>query len=147
MSEFELDGARPRMVSISLKAMKNIIALLECELINGEFESDAEFSMVKELLDECRQAEESSGQIVWHPVKLVPFDSVKHAGLFDFDDEKPDYVWEGSLPEKTGEYLVTLEGKYGRNFVAWNEYDADFLDFAQSGVIAWSELPEPYEPD
>ena len=128
MSEFELAGARPRMVSISLKAMKDIISLLEHELTEGEFETDAEFSMVKVLLDECRQAGESAGQIVWHK----------------WSEEKPPFE---------GRFLVT-ERIYGMPFVSvltfYPERLFDFpWGFLHEGteVIAWAELPEPYEPE
>ena len=129
MSEFELDGARPRMVSISLKVMQDIISLLECELTDGEFESDAEFSKVKELLDECRQAGESAGQIVWHK-------------------------WPEEKPPVKGRFLVTEKIKNEKLFVSMRIFDPEGKHnppwgFLLGGpeAIAWAELPEPYVPD
>lgn len=129
MSEFELDGARPRMVSISLKVMQDIISLLECELTDGEFESDAEFSKVKELLDECRQAGESAGQIVWHK-------------------------WPEEKPPVKGRFLVTEKIKNEKLFVSMRTFDPEGKHnppwgFLLGGIeaIAWAELPEPYNPD
>ena len=145
MSEFELDGARPRMVSISLNAMKGILSLLEHELTEGEFESDAEFSMVKELLDECRQADESAGQIVWHPVRLVPYDPAKHAERFE-DKLTPEEVWEGELPNEDGCYLVTGQNFNGSLYVGLSGFGPYFNEFLDNSVIAWAELPEPYVP-
>ena len=129
MSEFDLDGARPKMASIRLKAMQGIISLLEHELTEGEFESDAEFSMVKELLDECRQANESAGQIVWHK-------------------------WPEEKPLVKGRFLVTETINNGRPFVSMMTFDPEGKHnppwgFLLGGIeaIAWAEMPEPYKPD
>ena len=128
MSEFELNGARPRMVSISLKAMKDIISLLEHELTEGEFETDAEISMVKALLDECRRARESAGQIVWHK-------------------------WPEEKPPVKGRFLVTEKIKNEMLFVSMRIFDPEGKHnppwgFLLGGIeaIAWAEMPEPYKP-
>ena len=152
MSDFELDGARPMMASITLKSMRNIISLLEYELTAGEFESDAEFSKVKALLDECRDSAANAGKtgtIVWHPVKLVPYDPEKHADLFDEEDEKPDLMWEGYLPPEDELYLVTRGLRNGDRYVEPLDYDSECYEFEgpDTDVIAWAELPEPYKPE
>lgn len=155
MSDFELDGSRPTMAIISLKAMRDIVSLLEYELQNGEFESDFEFSKVKKLLDECRNSAADVGQsdtIVWHPVKLVPYDPEKHADLFEdcvFDDE-PMQVWEGDLPEPDIDVLVTIRVSTWiavtiTRFIRDEEFC--WFDTYDDDVLAWAELPEPYKPD
>lgn len=91
--------------------------------------------------------------IVWHPVKLVPYDPEKHAELFGDCDEPPEDVWEGELPEPDIDILVTVK------VATWEEVsttqfirDEDdenlcwFEDYEDS-VLAWAELPEPYKPD
>ena len=149
MSEFKLDGSRPMMASITLKSMRNIISLLEHELTEGEFESDVEFSMIKELLDECRQAGEIAGQIVWHPVQCVPYDPEKHNEDFDVFDDKPMFVWEGELPEEEVEVLVSCrDGNSSWIGITHLLRDDQFcwFDSYDDTVIAWAELPEPYKP-
>lgn len=155
MSDFELDGSRPMMASISLKALRDIISLLEYELTDGEFESDAEFSKIKELLDECRDSAAGAGKsdtIVWHPVKLVPFDPEKHADLFEdcvFDD-KPKLVWEGDLPELDIDILVTIKVSIWEAVTITRfTRDEEFCWFEtyEDSVLAWAELPEPYKPE
>ena len=150
MRDFKLDGSRPMMASISLKALRDIISLLEYELTDGEFESDAEFSKVKELLDECRDSAADAGKtdtIVWHPVKLVPYDPEKHADLFDEDDEKPDAVWEGALPPDDGIYLITCQSRNGLRLIEFSDYDSEYYEFERAGVIAWAYPPEPYKEE
>lgn len=85
--------------------------------------------------------------IVWHPVRLVPFDPIKHAELFDEDDEKPELVWEGTVPTDEGIYLVTSQTYNGSRYVELSEFDPDYNDFETDDVIAWAEPPEPYEPE
>ena len=148
MSDFKLDGSRPMMASISLKALRDIISLLEYELTDGEVESDAEFSKVKELLDECRDSAADAGQVepvVWHFVNYVPYDPEKHADLFDEGDEKPELVWEGDLPPEDDIYLVTCQQRNGSRFVEFSNYDGDYCEFDRAGVIAWAYPPEPYK--
>ena len=92
----------------------------------------------------------SETKIVWHPVKLVPYDPERHDALFIFaeEDEKPDLVWEGYLPPEDGSYLVTCELNNGDRYVEFADYDSDNYDFVDStDVIAWAELPEPYKPE
>lgn len=145
MSEFELDGSRPMMASISLKSMKNIISLLDYELTNGEFEFDAEYSMVKELLDECRQAfadaQESANRhleeqqahqmetvkgIVWHTIR--PFLN-RHTNR--------------GLPTKSGTFLVTTwDGVVTISSLFIAEDGSYFWDLTNN-IRAWAEIPEP----
>lgn len=79
--------------------------------------------------------------IVWHPVKLVPYDPAKHAEIFE-DMPTPEEVWEGEMPIEEGEYLVTTKGGY----VRLDEFDMD-SGWLTDSVIAWAELPEPYNPE
>lgn len=89
----------------------------------------------------------SETKTVWHPLNAVPYDPVKHAGLFD-EDEAPELVLEGEFPDKGGDYLVTMETA-GKRFVAISYFDdecaRDECPFEEN-VIAWAELPEPYTP-
>lgn len=89
----------------------------------------------------------SETKTVWHHVRLVPYDPVKHAELFDEDDEKPDLVWEGALPTDEGIYLVTSQMYNGSLYVELSEFDPDHSDFETDSVIAWAELPRPFEPE
>ena len=87
--------------------------------------------------------------ITWHPVRLVPYDPVKHAELFDEYDEKPELVWEGNIPSDEGIYLVTSQLRNGRYYVELSEFGPDYAEFetGNDNVIAWAELPEPYVPE
>ena len=94
----------------------------------------------------------SESKIVWHPVKLVPYDPEKHADLFEdcvFDDE-PKQVWEGDLPEPDIDILVTIKVSTWEA-VAITRFirDEDFCWFEtyEDSVLAWAELPEPYKPE
>lgn len=86
---------------------------------------------------------------VWHPLKAVPYDPVKHAGLFD-EDEAPDLVLEGELPDKGDDYLVTMETAKGSRYVGISYFDEDCARDEcpfEENVIAWAELPEPYKEE
>lgn len=86
---------------------------------------------------------------VWHPLNAVPYDPVKHAWLFD-EDEAPDLVLEGELPDKGGDYLVTMETAKGIRYVGISYFDEDYARDEcpfEENVIAWAELPEPYQPE
>ena len=87
---------------------------------------------------------EKTVTITWHPVRLLPYDPVKHAERFE-DIQPPDEVWEGLMPCEDGQYLVTFE----TGFVGVDEFaiDCDECWFETEGVIAWAELPEPYVPE
>lgn len=87
---------------------------------------------------------EKTVTITWHPVKLVPYDPVKHAEIFE-DMPTPEEVWEGEMPSEEGEYLVTTKGGY----VGLDEFDMDWYGgwFETDSVIAWAELPAPYVPE
>lgn len=94
----------------------------------------------------------SETKIVWHPVRLVPYDSEKHADLFEdcvFDDE-PKQVWEGELPEPDIDILVTIKvATWAAVAITRFTCDEDFCWFEtyEDSVLAWAELPEPYDPD
>lgn len=135
MSDFQLDGARPQKVSITRQTMNNIVSLLEVELREGEFESDYEYQITQEILEECRKSleEPTSQEIIWHP----------------YPDE---------LPPEDGHYLITAHD-YGETIEnPWIEvdfFDKDagrFLlldwDGTSKGwcVTAWAALPAPYKP-
>ena len=93
-----------------------------------------------------------SDTIVWHPVKLVPYDPEKHADLFEdcvFDDE-PKLVWEGDLPEPDIDILVTIKvSTWEAVTITRFTRDEEFCWFEtyDDSVLAWAELPEPYEPE
>lgn len=84
--------------------------------------------------------------IEWHPVKCVPFDPERHADLFE-EGQEPEFVWEGSMPEHDGNFLVTCKGEGSRRYVEVQEYDCDDPGFYDEYVIAWAELPEPYKEE
>ena len=86
--------------------------------------------------------------IEWHPLHLVPYDAAKHDELYEGCDEKPEFVWEGHFPERSGFYLVTLEGREGKLYTDLDEFDEAYLSFVISDddIRAWAELPEPYKP-
>ena len=94
----------------------------------------------------------SETKIVWHPVKVVPYDPEKHADLFEdyaFDDE-PKKVWEGDLPEPDIDILVTIrvstwEAVTITRFIRDEEFC--WFDTYDDSVLAWAELPDPYKPD
>ena len=71
-------------------------------------------------------------------------------------------TWRTGKPRKRGKYLVTrmLFGKttivdivwYGKmddleetKKVCWHNYDSEYGDYEVSDVIAWMELPKPFE--
>lgn len=84
--------------------------------------------------------------IEWHPVKCVPFDPEKHADLFE-KGEEPEFVWEGDLPDYSGDYLVTYQWIDGSRSVCMEDYDVDYPGFNDDDVIAWAELPEPFKEE
>lgn len=88
--------------------------------------------------------------IVWHPVKLVPYDPEKHAELFGDCDEPPEDVWEGELPEPDIDILVTIKvSTWEAVAITRFNRDEDFCWFEtyEDSVLAWAELPEPYKPE
>lgn len=85
----------------------------------------------------------SETKTVWHPLKTVPYDPEIHG----FYDDPPDNVWEGDLPTEDGFYLVTTPMRpSGPLEVAISEFRVDEGGFYIGEVVAWAELPEPFEP-
>ena len=82
-----------------------------------------------------------TANFVWHPVRLVPFDPVRHAKL---SWRIPKEVWEGEMPGEEGRYLVTTVS----GFVRLDEFaiDGDRCWFETYDIVAWAELPAPYKP-
>ena len=71
-------------------------------------------------------------------------------------------MWKTGKPKEYGKYLVTrmIFGKYtiidvmyygemddfGKpKKVCWHGYDSEYGDYEVDNVIAWMELPEPFE--
>ncbi len=71
-------------------------------------------------------------------------------------------MWKTGKPEKYGRYLVTrmIFDKYSvvdivnygemDNFgklkkVCWYDHDSEYGDYEVDNIIAWMELPEPFE--
>ena len=49
--------------------------------------------------------------VVWHPVRLVPFDPSRHAKLSRRIHKE---VWEGEMPGEEGRFLVTTVSGFVR---------------------------------
>ena len=93
----------------------------------------------------------SETKIVWHPVKVVPYERSKHSNHFDIFDDYLHLVWEGDLPEENVIVLVSFwrhDGGCGVGISCLIRDDGlSWFDEFDDRVIAWAELPEPYEPD
>lgn len=54
-------------------------------------------------------------------------------------------------PAKRGNYLVTLEATWGKRYIEVDFYRGKWDVFSHKDgsyfVIAWAELPEPYDPE
>ena len=85
-----------------------------------------------------------TSNVVWHPVRLVRYDPVKHAEMFA-NRRTPKVVWEGEMPSEGGRYLVTTVG----GFVSMDKFSIEEYGccFATYDASAWAELPKPYEPE
>lgn len=65
--------------------------------------------------------------------------------------DRPTIPWRTDDPPETGYYLVThLEGDDKRPAVGASWYSGDFIPqfrWNLDDVIAWSPMPEPYNPE
>ena len=65
----------------------------------------------------------------------------------------PQWHLMSETPEIENDYLVTLRGAYGRNWIEMASYNRDdgwivwSKDLDVIDCIAWMELPEPYEEE
>lgn len=91
-------------------------------------------------------------KIDWHPVKWIPLEVETKSALVAM---KKDYgEWEGKLPRKTVEVLVTVLFDDGLKVISFLKYRKDRRIFQDmwdtihnNHVIAWAYEPAPYDPD
>lgn len=142
MEDFKLDGARPEKVSITRQTMSDIVSLLEVELREGEFESNYEYQKTCEILEECRKSleERSTKHIDWNPIYLRQ-STPEEKDISGFDE-----TWEGVTPDRDGTYLISLKnGNVLPCEVSVELSEGLSFDGYDDEVIAWAELPEPYQ--
>lgn len=70
--------------------------------------------------------ENKAPQLEWTRFELVPYSEEKHGELFDPDEERPEYVWEGEPPEGGRDLLVACKDG---TIVFDGGYDADVFTF------------------
>lgn len=84
------------------------------------------------------------------------------ANYIKYTYKSEEMTWKTGKPKKHGKYLVTrtIFGKYTTISIAiygkmddleetkkvcWYDHDSDYGDYEVDNVIAWMELPEPFE--